>query len=244
MNICIQICSKREWVAVQNLLQINDNSKTDYPFGEYFEYSVDKRCIFYFSGPTVAKSSPACQYAIDKWAPRITIVLGTCGGIAPGIKDFDIIIANKTIYFNSIESIFCEKRFIYEPLTTTIDNSWINFDELPIKIHEGTIGTNDHFNNLNAAEALKDEDVLGIDWESAGIAKVCSVNNVKCCIVRGVSDSLLEIKDESMINEQYRKNAPQVMKILLENILPVLLKDMMNLEQDIKFSQGISEPRN
>jgi adenosylhomocysteine nucleosidase len=227
MNTCIQICSKREWIATKNILQINDNVLKIYPFGEYFEFTFsNKECIFYFSGPTVTKSSSACQYAIDKWEPKLIIVLGTCGGIAPDIKDLDIIIANKTIYFNSIGSIYCENNFTYSPLTIIIDNSWINIDNIPIKIHEGIIGTNDHFNNLRAAEDLINENVLGIDWESASIAYVCSQNQVKCCIIRGVSDLPLIINDESLINEQYRKNTPIVMKILLEKILPIVLSEI------------------
>ncbi len=230
MNVCVQICSKQEWIAFKNISKIDPVELNPFPYGEYAERRINNvNCIFFNSGPTVTKASGASQYAIDNWKPSIIIVLGTCGGIGANLIVSDVVIANKTVYYNCFGNEIYLDNIIYEPLTTEIDNSWINWKNLPPFVHEGTIATNDHYGNFEATELIKKQNVLCVDWESAAIAYVCAINKIKCCIVRGISDLPLKIRDESLINKEYKENTPKIMKTLLESILPQLLIDVVYL---------------
>ncbi|MBZ9623840.1 hypothetical protein G9F71_013380 [Clostridium sp. FP2] len=64
--ICIQICSKREWKALKEILCIDFGIVKQYPFGEYIDFNIlNQECIFYHSGATKTRSSTACQFAIE-----------------------------------------------------------------------------------------------------------------------------------------------------------------------------------
>jgi adenosylhomocysteine nucleosidase len=228
MNVCVQICSKQEWKAFKNILSIEANELIVFPYGEYAERRINNvNCIFFNSGPTVTKASGAAQYAIDNWQPSTLIVLGTCGGIGADLVVLDVVIANKTVYYNCFGNDVYLNNLVYEPLTIEIDNSWINWKDLPSFVHEGTIATNDHYENFKATELIKKQNILCVEMESAAIAYVCSVNKIKCCIARGITDFPLKICDESLINKEYRENTPKTMKTLLETILPQLLNDVV-----------------
>lgn len=232
MNVCIQICSKQEWIAFKNIFKIENGELLIYPYGEYTERKINNaNCTFFNSGPTVTKASGATQYAINNWEPAIIIVLGTCGGIGDEVGISDIVIANKTVYYNCMGNDLYLSNFIYDPLTIEIDNSWINWKNLPSSVHEGIIATNDHYGNFDSAEILKRQNILCVDWESAAIAYVCSINKIKCCIARGITDLPIKLSDESLINKEYRMNTPKIMKTLLETILPQLLNDMVSLSE-------------
>jgi len=137
MNVCIQICSKQEWKAFKNILSIEAGELIAFPYGEYAERRINNvNCIFFNSGATVTKASGAAQYAIDNWKPPILIVLGTCGGIGADLVVSDVVIANKTVYFNCFENEIYLDNIIFKPLTAEIDNSWINWKNLPPFAHE------------------------------------------------------------------------------------------------------------
>jgi len=227
MDVCIQICSKQEWIAFKNILNVEPAELSVFPFGEFTKRKIsNKDCIIYNSGPTVTKSSAAAQYAINIWNPAIIIVLGTCGGLADGLSISHIILANKTVYYNCFKNDLYFNELIYEPLTTEIDYSWINRKNMLANVHEGTIATNDHYGNFDATKLIKEQNVLCVDWESAAIAYVCSINKIKCCIARVITDLPLKIRDEFLINKEYKENTPRIMDSLLKDILPILLQDI------------------
>jgi adenosylhomocysteine nucleosidase len=214
-------------MAFKNIFKVETNELLGFPYGEYTERKINNvNCTFFNSGPTVTKASGATQYAINCWKPAIIIVLGTCGGIGADLVVSDVVIANKTLYYNCFGNEIYLDNIIYEPLTTEIDNSWINWKDLPPFVYEGTIATNDHYGNFEATELIKKQKVLCVDWESVAIAYVCSVNKIKCCIVRGITDLPIKLNDESLINKEYRENTPRIMDSLFRDILPQLLKNI------------------
>ena len=228
--ICIQICSKREWRALKEILCIDLNIVKRYPLGEYINFNIsNEECIFYHSGATKTRSSAACQFAIDNWKPTINFVLGTCGGVAEELKILDVIIANKTVQYDCLVKMGKEKPLFYEPLLTSIDNSWIDFKGLSEKIYEGIVATADQDLGKESLEILKKENVLCADWESGAIAFICALNNVKCCIVRGITDIPVIEDENSDINQDidYRVNTPKVMEKLLKSILPKLISSFV-----------------
>lgn len=228
--VCIQICSKREWISLKELLKDIELQTNMYPFGEFLRLKLyDRECIFYYSGATKTKASAACQFAIDKWKPQIIVVLGTCGGVNEDLNVLDVIIANKTVQYDCIDRMGNEPYVFYEPLTTTIDNSWIHFSEFNERVHEGIIATADQDINYEVLHMLRKENVLCADWESGAIAYICSINKVNSCIVRGITDIPTENINESACNQgnAYKVNTPRVMKKLIVEFLPVLFRSIV-----------------
>lgn len=227
--ICIQICSGKEWRALKEIL--NTENSLSYPFGEYIPFSVEgKDCIFYNSGSSKTRSSAACQFAIDNWKPDVIFNLGTCGGVNEKLKKLDLIIANKTVQYDCIIRMGKKSSLFYEPFITEINNSWISLDNFHGTIKEGIIATADQDLNEEFLDLLRAENVLCADWESGAIALVCKLNNIRCCIIRGVTDIPQKGHENSEINqgEDYRTNTPLVMNKLIKIILPFLILSLEN----------------
>lgn len=225
--ICIQICSNREWRAIKEMFNLEENQVETYPLGECVKMKyAGKQCVFYHSGATKTRSAAACQFAMDNWKPELIVVAGTCGGVDESLKVMDVIIASKTAQYDCLNRMGNEPYVFYEPFTMDIDNSWIDFSGFDQKVLEGIVATADQDVNYETREILRKENVLCADWESGAIAFICSLNKVKCCIVRGISDVPKENTKESEISQgmDYRKNTPLVMKKLVEDVLPVILK--------------------
>lgn len=224
--ICVQICSRGEWKATKEILKVQRNQVSEYPLGEYIKHNIhDKECIFYHSGATKTRSSAACQFAIDHWNPQCIFVLGTCGGVSKDLKRLDVVIANKTVQYDCVDKMGNVEELFYEPMTTEIDNSWIDYARLSEPIYQGVIATADHdisFENINT---LRESNILVADWESGAIAKICSFNKVRCCVLRGVSDIPEKDDLEDIQNQKtdYESNTPKIMNKLLKSILPSLV---------------------
>jgi len=236
--ICIQICSNREWRSVKELLFVQPNQITNYPFGEQFKIIIgDHDCTFYHSGATKTRSAAACQYAICNWQPTIVIVMGSCGGVAPNLRPLDVIIASRTEQYDCTDRMSGQldknffsnpKSMFYEKFTTDIDNSWINLGELSSDVCFGIVATADQDINFEILTSLQNEQIACADWESGAIAPVCKLNKVQCCIVRGITDIPITNSVESAQNQghDYRINTPKVMQKIIEKVLPVLLKSL------------------
>jgi adenosylhomocysteine nucleosidase len=216
--VAIQICSKEEWKAAKDL--INPVEIKSYPYGEYFKIKIEYQdCIFYFSGETKTLSAGACQFAIDQWSPKIVIVLGTCGGVSKDLQLLDIIMAEKTAQYDVIP--MKKKASLFHEIIY-LNNSWINFDECPLPILRGFIATADQSVTASNYHNLRKENVIAADWETAAIAKICSINRVRYCVVRGVSD----LPSEEEKNDQYTdylQNTSIIMEKLITSYLPSLI---------------------
>ena len=89
--IGISIAAKKEWSAVLKKLNVNIENCKNYPFGEYFTFTMyGKDLIFYRCGVRKMKCSAATQYIIDHFNLSKVIVIGTCAGIDSNYKILDI----------------------------------------------------------------------------------------------------------------------------------------------------------
>lgn len=212
MRHCIQICSKLEWRSLKVLLGVGQRSVRHQPFGEYFGYNIGRnKTIFFHSGDTKTRSAAACQFAIDRWHPEGIVNLGTCGGVAKKVKKLDIIMADKTVQYDCIIRFDEARGLFYKPMITLINTSWVDMSEVPGRIYKGTIATADQDLNRGWREILQKEKVLGADWESGAISKVCELNKVKCLVLRGVTDI-----PNGTQSSDWKKNTPIVMRHLLQ----------------------------
>lgn len=218
--IGISISARREWEYTLKYFNICDEELNDYPFGRYFYKTLKGRqLVFYYTGVRKVNSAAANQYMIIKFALDKIIVVGTCAGIDRKYKALDIIIPNVAYQYD------CTVKEI-EPLIKERYSVKLDLSELNFEYNTGSIGTADkavviHKDYLD----LKNNDITVADTEAAGIAQVCTMNKVKCIIVKGISDFPREAShgaETSSNDEQYNDfvdNVPKIMKIVFDEYL-------------------------
>lgn len=221
----ISIAAKREWNAVLDKFQMNIDSCTKYPFGEYFITEINgENVIFYRCGVRKVNSSAATQYMIDHFNLKKIIVAGTCAGIDDKFKALDIFIPNKAVQYDCTVK---EK----EPLIK--DSFTVSFDvgSLGSNVLTGTIGTADKAVVMwKDYLQLKENNITIADTESAAIAYICKVNSVECMIIKGISDfptNEQETSNEEQLNA-FITSIPIIMNRIIDDYLPLALKASVN----------------
>lgn len=217
--IGISIAAKREWKAVLDRFQINLDSCTEYPFGEYFITEInDENILFYRCGVRKVNSSAATQYMIDHFDLK-KIVVGTCAGIDDRFKNLDIFIPNKAVQYDC--TIKEQEPLIKDSFTVYFDLALLGFDVLT-----GTIGTADKAVVMwKDYLELKENCITIADTESAAIAYICKANNVECIIIKGISDfptNEQEKQDEQL--NTFSTNVPIIMNKIIDEYLPLALQ--------------------
>ena len=218
--IGISIAAKREWKAVLDRFQINLDSCTEYPFGEYFITEInDENILFYRCGVRKVNSSAATQYMIDHFNLKKIIVVGTCAGIDDRFKNLDIFIPNKAVQYDC--TIKEQEPLIKDSFTVYFDLALFGFDVLT-----GTIGTADKAVVMwKDYLELKENCITIADTESAAIAYICRANNVECIIIKGISDfptNEKEKQDEQL--NTFSTNVPIIMNKIIDEYLPLALQ--------------------
>lgn len=222
--ICIQICADNEWDAVKQILsKILHQEGTERGYEYIVHLSDGIQCVYFYSGASKTYAAAGCQFAIQKWNPYMFFVAGSAGGVGADLKELDLVIANRTVQYDCISRMGDEAQLFYRDFIVDIDNSWIVWDQLPEKLHEGLIATADQDIDYALRNKLLNHGVLAADWESGAIAPVCCKNQVPCCIIRGITDVPAEQGNDDEQGNSFRKNTPVVMQRLIINILPALL---------------------
>ena len=218
--IGISIAAKREWNAVLDRFQINLDSCTKYPFGEYFTAEINNEdVLFYRCGVRKVNSSAATQYMIDHFDLKKIIVVGTCAGIDDRFKNLDIFIPNKAAQYDC--TIKEQEPLIKDAFTVYFDLDLLGFDVLT-----GTIGTADKAVVMwKDYLELKENCITIADTESAAVAYICKANNVECIIIKGISDfptNEKEKQDEQL--NTFSTNVPIIMNRIIDEYLPLALQ--------------------
>lgn len=220
MLYTIQVSSENEWSFSKSFLPVTKYITT--PFGEAFTQIINNiECVFFQGGTSKTKSAASCQYAIDKWKPQRHFIIGTAGGLANNLKEFDIVIANKTAIYDLIFRMCEPYELIAKETIVNIDNAWIDFSKLPKDTHQGFVATADMDVNYDTRKKLQAFNVLAADWESGAVALICYLNKIPCCIIRGISDIPENSSVESSSNQgtAYLKNTPLVIKKIINLFL-------------------------
>ena len=219
--IGISIAAKREWNAVLDKFQMNIDSCTKYPFGEYFTTEINGESgVFYRCGVRKVNSSAATQYMIDHFDLKKIIVAGTCAGIDDKFKTLDIFVPNKAVQYD------CTVKE-QEPLIKDSFTVNFNLDSLGSDMLTGTIGTADKAVVMwKDYLELKENSITIADTESAAIAYICKANNIECVIIKGISDfptNEQETSNEEQLNS-FITNIPIIMNKIVDEYLPLVLK--------------------
>ncbi len=162
------------------------------PLGAWFAVDLaiaeqPEQVIFFHGGWGKIAAAASTQYVIDRWSPELLINFGTCGGFEGAIEKGTVILAERTLVYDIIE-MMSDYEGAIAAYTTEIDLSWLG-TTYPHDVKRGLL--------VSADRDLQAEDIpllrsrygaVAADWESGAIAYVATRNNVRCLILRGVSD--------------------------------------------------------
>lgn len=210
--IGVLISSKKEFNELLKIYNIGEDYLEKYPFGEYYRTEFrGKDIVFFRSGIRKINASAATQYMIDKFNLEKIIVIGTCTSSNEGLNYGDIIIPSKVIDYD----------YIIRELEEEIDEElYLVPDQvsMPNEYYDGVLGTSDKALVLwSDYTFLASNSIDASDLESYAVLKICKTNNVKCIIIKGVTDKPMRSMDG--YNEQldvYEENLPIVMKKIIE----------------------------
>lgn len=210
--IGVLISSKKEFNELLKIYNIGEDYLEKYPFGEYYRTEFrGKDIVFFRSGIRKINASAATQYMIDKFNLEKLIVIGTCTSSNEGLNYGDIIIPSKVIDYD----------YIIRELEEEIDEElYLVPDQvsMPNEYYDGVLGTSDKALVLwSDYTFLASNSIDASDLESYAVLKICKTNNVKCIIIKGVTDKPMRSMDG--YNEQldvYEENLPIVMKKIIE----------------------------
>lgn len=164
------------------------------------------------SGCGKIKTACATQFLIDKYPSDFCFNFGTAGAISPDLKIGEIIIATKIIEHDVKEKF----PKITSPPIHIINEEFIKkFKALKINLKFGPIlsGDEDIVTTQRKKALFKKYRGLSTDWESAGFALTCEINNVPFLVFRTISDLAYE-----QTTEEYEKNQKTVIASLVEVI--------------------------
>lgn len=210
--IGVLISSKKEFNELLKIYNIGEDYLEKYPFGEYYRTEFrGKDIVFFRSGIRKINASAAAQYMIDKFNLEKLIVIGTCTSSNEELNYGDIIIPSKVIDYD----------YIIRELEEEIDEElYLVPDQvsMPNEYYDGVLGTSDKALVLwSDYTFLASNSIDASDLESYAVLKICKTNNVKCIIIKGVTDKPMRSMDG--YNEQldvYEENLPIVMKKIIE----------------------------
>jgi len=213
MNVVVIISANAEWRAARDLLSAPAVQSA--PMGEWFEQDG----VLYFHGGWGKISAAAtAQYVIDQFKPDLLVNLGTCGGFAGAIETGTVILVERTIVYDIIEQMGDSQEAI-DHYTAELDLSWLR-QPYPRPVRKGLL--------VSADRDIVVEDIphlvakygaFAADWESGAIAWVAQKNNVRCLILRGVTDLVGGQGGEAYGNsELFHERTKVVMKDLVEQL--------------------------
>lgn len=190
MNTAVIISANTEWRVIRAFLP--DEELHTSPMGAWFLTNIPveghtEQVLFFHGGWGKISAAASAQYVIDHWSPTLLINLGTCGGFAGEIEKGTVILVERTIVYDIIE-MMSDSETAIAAYTTTLDLSWLG-DSYPHDVQRGLLVSADRDLQVEDIPHLKTcYGAVAGDWESGAIAYVASRNNVRCLILRGVTD--------------------------------------------------------
>lgn len=221
----VLISAGAEWRALKETLAGRAIASDPTPFGETFSLALGPfNLTFLYGGWGKISAAATAQYAIDHFHADVLINLGTCGGLAGCIETGDILLVERTLVYDVLDQMG-DPQAALAHYSTQLDLSWLQGFALPADVRRGPM--------LSADRDILSEDVpmlierfqaVAADWESGAIAWVAAKNQVRCLIMRGVSDMVSPEGGEAYGNVGlFHERTKTIMARLIE-ILPLFLK--------------------
>ena len=219
MTVIVIISANIEWNAVRRILP--EAIPQTSPYGEWFETDLDlgndrQSVIFFHGGWGKISAAGSAQYVIDRWSPNLIVNLGTCGGFEREVEKDTVVMVERTVVYDIIEQMVDAEEAIRD-YSTEIDLSWLS-EPYPHPVLRTTL--------VSADRDLMPEDIPDLkskygavagDWESGAIAWVANRNQVRCLILRGVTDLVGDGGGEAYAGKVqiYVENTERIMNDLI-----------------------------
>ena len=219
MTVVVIVSANIEWNAVRRILP--ESIPRTSPYGEWFEKEVglgdDRRSVVFFHGGWGKISAAAsAQYAMDRWSPDLVVNLGTCGGFEGSVERNTVVLVERTVVYDIVEQMVDAEEAIRD-YSTEIDLTWLS-EPYPHPVSRTVL--------VSADRDLMPEDIPDLkskygaiagDWESGAIAWVANRNQVRCLILRGVTDLVGDGGGEAYAGQVqiYVENTERVMSNLI-----------------------------
>ena len=220
-SIVILISADVEWQAVSKCFA--DAKREASPLGEWFRVELPvggqtEPIIFFHGGWGKIAAAASTQYVIDRWSPSLLINLGTCGGFEGEVEAGAILLVERTVVYDIIDQMG-DPDDVVAAFSTNLDLSWLS-EPFPIPVRRSLLVSADR--DLISAEIPRLKTKFGAiagDWESGAIAWVAKRNNVRCLILRGVTDLVSEQSGEAYGNfSLFAERAETMMRQLMESL--------------------------
>jgi adenosylhomocysteine nucleosidase len=213
MKPVVIISANAEWRAVRELLSVPEVSTT--PMGEWVE---QEEVIFFHGGWGKISAAATAQFVIDQFKPDLLVNLGTCGGFAGSIETGTVILVERSIVYDIVEQMGDGAEAIRH-YSTELDLSWLE-QPYPRPVKRGLLVSADRDIVVEDISQLKSKyGAFAADWESGAIAWVAGKNNVRCLILREVTDLVGGQGGEAYGNiELFHTRTKVVMKDLVEQL--------------------------
>jgi adenosylhomocysteine nucleosidase len=161
----------------------------------------NKEVVMLISGIGKVNAAIATQILIDKYSPEYIVNFGTAGGMNCTAEIMKYYLVEKCCQydFDLSELDGVPVGYIQDYDSVYFDCSTYNIDFLPL----GRVASGDRFNN-----SIKDIETINAipcnlrDMEGGAIGQVCTSNNVKLVMIKGVSD----VYGSGTAQEQFLKN--------------------------------------
>jgi len=176
------------------------------------------------SGLGKVMASATTQLMISSFNPRLLINFGSCGGVSPGLKVGDAVLASSvTEYdFNSLER---------ESPHLSCDSLWIKLltDKFP-QLQVGPLASADQNADTPEKRAWIHNQfkALVADWEGAAVVRVAHRNRLPALVLRGVTDI-----GADELSSEYAAHASRVLAdiaALLQDIIGTIDKQFKQLK--------------
>lgn len=216
MNIVVLVSAIIEWKTVKDILSPGKIQPT--PYGEFFEIELKGQTIkFVHSGWGKTASAGTMQYVIDRYAPDLTVNLGTCGGFEGQIEQQETVLVERTFIYDIVE-LMGDYGSVQDYYASNLDLSWLQ-EPYPHAVRRGAIASADSDLLPEKIPHLTAQGALAADWESAALAWVAGKNGARLLILRAVSDLVSEEGGEAYDNiDLYRERTQVIMRRLVDQL--------------------------
>lgn len=186
-----------------------------------------QRVVLAQSGIGKVNSALATAFMIDRYQPKLVINTGSAGGLQPGMKIGDVLVAETVAYhdvdataFGYVKGQVPQMPAVYDSEKETVEEIKQAAAEVGLNAQSGMIVSSDSFIAGKEAftQILADFPEAGAtEMEGASIAQTCHVLSVPCVVVRAISDSADEeasVSFDTFIETAGIKSAEMVMAFL------------------------------
>jgi len=104
----VLVCARAEWAVTRQTYA--DHPVKPSRLGDWFTADVrvedrSQRVVFFHGGWGKIAAAASTQYVIDRWAPKLVVNLGTCGGFEGEIERGEIVLAERTLVYDIVEQM-------------------------------------------------------------------------------------------------------------------------------------------